>query len=80
MNRYEYSVLDVAMSIAERVRGTGGGHVEDAHVQWLRWRVTEGWEPEHQSAPLHEAYDIAVRTLAIRALALWDGKQRRHDG
>lgn len=40
---------------------------------WLRWRVTEVWEDVHGSAA-DVRYQVAVRTLALRALDVYDAR------
>jgi len=76
MNRYEHSVVDVATALHGDVRGSGDSLPDDrkaALVQWLRWRVGEGWEPSPRSA--YAVYDEAVRSMVMAVLYLVDVRE-----
>lgn len=45
-------------------------------VAWLRWRVTDGWDPAQEAS---DAFDECVRALAIAALAEHDARARGTD-
>lgn len=71
LQRHEYSVIDVAVSIHDAVVGSGDGiPPEKARelVEWLHWRVNYAWSQESRS--LGCFYDEAVRLLALSAIDL----------
>jgi hypothetical protein len=67
-HRHDHSVIDVARRVAEGATGSGDPVADDL-VAWLRWRIEPAqWQPGTIAA----AYEYAVRTMAIEALALHD--------
>ena len=74
MERYEFSVLEVAQDLAGSVTGTFGGRSRDEmdrRAQWLKCRLAE-WTP---SIGVAESFDDAVRNLAKAALALYESEK-----
>lgn len=74
MERYEFSVLEVAQDLAGSVTGTFGGRSRDEmdrRAQWLKRRLAE-WTP---SIGVAESFDDAVRNLAKAALALYESEK-----
>ena len=70
MNKYEYSVIEVAKKIKESVCGSHDiPYNMDELAHWLNWRVTEAWEPSTSKS--YEDYDNAVRALAEKSVQVW---------
>jgi hypothetical protein len=67
--RHAYSVVTVAVAIAEHERGTASPMQEaerEALLVWLRWRVSDGWQVVDGPDP----YGDAVYALARAALSM----------
>lgn len=67
--RFEHSVLEVAERLHGAHCGSGdpyfGSGAHERMVEWLEWRVNEGWEQYSYSQ--FSEYERAVRVLAIIA-------------
>lgn len=71
MADHSKSVVDEAVRIHSSVTGSGD-HMADEELRersdWLRARVTDGWELPHNNSA--SAYDTCVRRLALAAVAV----------
>ncbi len=71
MDRFEHGVVEVCERIHGDATGTGDEMAPErlrALVDWLEWRVGDGWAPSEE--PGDPAYDAAVRGLGVAAVAL----------
>lgn len=69
-NRYEYSLLELCGRIHGSVTGSGDGIPREEAwriFDWLKWRVGAGWEATCWPGAI--AFDVAVRSLALAAVA-----------
>lgn len=79
--RHAHSVVNAAATIAGLVSGSHGELVDEQErelARWLRWRITDGWcyLGLWRRAHEFEAYDEAVRSMAERALELYERHRR----
>lgn len=74
MQRYRYSVIASAKTLAECANGSRDGVGADeleALATWLEWRIGEGWtETAAVRGTTAWAYDASVRRMANLALML----------
>lgn len=69
LDKYKYSVLDVAQALNMDLKGTGDTLAIKEFMEyynWLKWRIDEAWdEPSHKD---WEYYDLCIWMLADAAI------------
>lgn len=73
-DRHNFSVLDVVQKTVEEIRWSRPGDlcVDPVVMQWLRWRVADGWEKGVWEGLENKNADEAVRQYAVACIALYD--------
>ena len=75
-DNYLYSVLDVCRDLSGHITGSSGVLlVEELYdrIDWLRWRISEGWKEVSKTAPISwQLYDNSVKNLALSVLSMYE--------